>query len=231
MKLIFIHGSGNMKEAWYFQTRHFPDAEAIDLPGHPEGRPCNSVDAYTEWLRGFIYGRGYRDVVLAGWSLGGAITLNYALKHPQDLKGLILVGTGARLRVLPATLEGLKQAIKDPESWARSLDFGFEWLPPAERETLWQKKLAIGPGVHLSDLICCDMFDVMDRVQEIQLPALVMCGSQDPQTPPPYTRYLGNKMPNARYLIFEGATHRLPQEKPEEVNRAIGEFLRSLETV
>ncbi len=229
MKLILIHGSGGMKESWFYQARHFPDAEAIDLPGHPEGRPCSSVDAYTEWVRGFIAGRGYHDVVLAGWALGGAITLNYALKHPGDLKAIILTGTGARLRVLPAALDGLKLATKDPSLWQPPGTVEYPELTEPEREALRAKQRAIGPAVHLNDLTCCDVFDVMDRVQEIQLPALVMCGAEDVNTPPRYSRYLAAKLPNAGPpLIFEGATHGLPREKPAEVSAAIEMFLRSL---
>jgi len=101
MKLIFIHGSGGCKEVWCYQTKYFPDAAAIDLPGHPEGEPRTSVDSYVEWLRGYIKDRGYSDVVLAGHSLGSAIAQLYALKYAEDLKGLILIGSGARLRVVP----------------------------------------------------------------------------------------------------------------------------------
>jgi len=229
MKLVLIHGSGGMKESWFYQTRHFPDAEAIDLPGHPQGRPCSSVDAYTEWVRGFLAGRGYRDVVLAGWSLGGAITLNYALKHPADLKGIILTGTGARLRVLPATLQGLKAAVQDPSLWQPPGTVDYPELTEAEREALRAKQRAIGPAVHLNDLTCCDMFDLMDQVQEIRLPALVMCGTEDALTPPKYSLYLAAKLPNASpTLIVEGATHGLPRERPDLVNAAIEEFLRRL---
>lgn len=52
MKLFFIHGSGCVKEGWYFQTKNFPSAEAIDLPGHPKGKPCNSIEEYADWLSG-----------------------------------------------------------------------------------------------------------------------------------------------------------------------------------
>ncbi|MCK4964895.1 MAG: alpha/beta hydrolase, partial [Dehalococcoidia bacterium] len=101
MKLIFIHGSGGCKEVWHYQTKHFPNADVINLPGHPEGEQRTSVDGYVEWLRGYVQDRGYSDVVLVGHSLGSAIAQLYALKYPEDLKGLILIGGGARLRVHP----------------------------------------------------------------------------------------------------------------------------------
>ncbi len=227
MKLIFIHGSGGMKEMWYYQTKYFPDSEAIDLPGHPEGKPCTSMDGYVEWLRGYIHGRGYKDVVLAGHSLGGGIALLYGLKYPEDLKGLIIIGSGARLRVHPMFLGALEEAIK-----TGSMPEGFpdmsESLPPEVRDVVREKMRAIGPAVQLNDLLCCDKFDIMDRVHEIRLPTLALCGTQDEMTPVKYTKYLADKIQGARAVIIEGATHGVFVEKPDEVNKAIEEFLNSL---
>ena len=63
------------------------EADAIDLPGHPAGTLCTSVEAYADWLHGYIKQKEYERVVLAGHSLGGGIALMHAYKYPQDLKG------------------------------------------------------------------------------------------------------------------------------------------------
>ncbi len=228
MKLTFIHASGGTKESWYHQTAYFKDSEAIDLPGHSEAKPCTSINDYVQWLRGYIYGRGYRDVVLAGHSLGGGIAQLYALQHPEELKALILIGTGARLRVLPTTLEAMERALDDKESWERSIRAGYAFLEPEEREALRKKRAVMGPRIVLNDQLCCDRFDIMDRVHEIKLPTLLICGTEDTQTPVKYTEYLANKIDGAKMVIIEGATHSVPMEKPDEVNSAIEEFLKSL---
>ena len=228
MKLIFIHGSGSYGDAWHYQTEHFPDADAIDLPGHPDGELCTSIEAYVEWLKGYIDGKGYRDVVLAGHSLGGAIAQLYALTHPGDLAGLILIGTGARLRVHPTFLEALEKAKDHPTMFAKMREMGREDLDPDMRQRLREKDMEVGAGAALSDMQCCDRFDIMDRVHEIAVPTLVLCGSVDEMTPPKYGTYLAEKIAGARQVMIEGGTHSFPQEKPEEVNRAIDEFLASL---
>ncbi len=227
MKTMFIHGSGGMKEAWYYQTRYFPDSEAIDLPGHPDGEPRTSIDGYVEWLKGYIHDKGYKDVVLAGHSLGSGIAQLYGLKYPEDLKGLILIGAGARLRVNPMILQALEEAAKGgppPE--------GFEdmsqYLPEEMRDSFRKKMEAIGYAVQLNDMLCCDRFDIMERVQEIKLPTLVICGTEDVMTPVKYANYLADKIEGARKVIIEGATHGVSVEKPDEVNKAIEGFLGSL---
>jgi pimeloyl-ACP methyl ester carboxylesterase len=75
----------------------------------------------------------------------------------------------------------------------------------------------------------CDQFDIMERIAEISIPTLALCGDQDVMTPPKYSHYLAGHMPKAKALVIEGGTHMVFAEKPLEVNRAIDEFLQSLE--
>ena len=229
MKLAFIHGSGGTKYAWHYQTQHFTDSEAINLPGHPEGEPCTSVEDYTDWVRDYVRQKGYHDVVLAGHSLGGAIVQLYALKYPEDLKALILVGSGARLRVHPDYLALCEQGAKDPETWLKNMVEPFyDQVEPDLREFLLKKQIAVGPTVMLTDFLCCDKFDVMDRAKEIKLPTLAICGTEDVMTPVKYAQYFTRNIEGAKEAIIEGATHHVLLEKPVEVNRAIEEFLKSL---
>jgi pimeloyl-ACP methyl ester carboxylesterase len=228
MKLIFIHGSGGCKEVWHYQTRHFIEADAIALPGHPCGEPCTSVDSYVEWLRGYIRDAGYTDLVLAGHSLGGAIAQLYALKHPEDLMGLILIGSGARLRVSTMYLRILEQAKSNPSILEDFFHKSYEFINPELRDVLQRKSLEGDPAVSLNDMLCCNRFDIMDRLHEIKLPTLVICGSDDIMTPPKYTEYLAGRIKGARYVIIEGGTHMVFAEQPEVVNEAIEDFLNSL---
>jgi pimeloyl-ACP methyl ester carboxylesterase len=228
MKLVFVHGSGECKELWYYQTKYFPEADAVDLPGHPYGELCTSVDSYVEWLRGYIIDSGYSHVVLAGHSLGGAIVQLYALKYPGDLKGLIIISSGAKLRVSAMYLEMLEQAKSNPSVLESYYNQSFELIDPHLREVFQRRCLESSPIVFLNDMICCDKFDIMDRVHDIKLPTLVMCGSNDIMTPPKYSRYIASKIYGAKELIIEGGTHMVFVEQPVVVNKAIEDFLNSL---
>jgi pimeloyl-ACP methyl ester carboxylesterase len=229
VKFLFIHGSGNTGLVWHYQTRHFADSEAVSLPGHPEGEPCASIEDYAEWLHQYVLGKGYSELVLAGHSMGGAVAQIYALNYPQDVKGLILIGTGARLRVRPDFLSLMEAGIETPATWIKNLVEPFySRVDPAVREKLINKVAEVGAAVQLNDFRCCDEFDIMDRVHQITAPTLVICGTEDDMTPVKYSQYLANKIAGARLFIIEGGSHFVFMEKPEEVNRAIEEFLCGL---
>jgi pimeloyl-ACP methyl ester carboxylesterase len=229
VKLIFIHGSGNTGLVWHYQIRHLADSEAISLPGHPEGNPCSSIEDYTEWLHQYVLEKGYSDLVLAGHSMGGAVAQMYAIDYPQDIKGLILIDTGARLRVRPDFLGLMEAGIEAPDAWVKNaVEPFYSRVAPAVREEVINKVAEVGARVQLNDFRCCDEFDIMDRVHQIAAPTLVICGTGDEMTPVKYSRYLADKIAGARLVIIEGGSHFVFMEKPEEVNRAIGEFLREL---
>jgi pimeloyl-ACP methyl ester carboxylesterase len=227
MKLIFIHGSGGSKESWFYQTRYFKDSRALDLPGHPQGALLPTIDGYVEWLHKTVHVAGYPKIVLVGHSLGGGIALLYAFKYPQDLAGLITVGSGARLRVHPMFLEALEKAVKDP-TIETPLNTAFDLIDPELAAVLKRRSMENGPVATLNDLKACDQFDIMDRLSQIDVPTLALCGDQDVMTPPKYSQYLAAHMPKARAVVIPGGTHMVFAEKPEEVNRVIEDFLKTL---
>ncbi|MFH1087523.1 MAG: alpha/beta hydrolase [Chloroflexota bacterium] len=229
MKSVFVHAAGSWGGIWRKQLERFQDAEAVTLPGHPEGKLCGSVEEYTEWLHGHIRSKGYRDVVLVGHSLGGAIAILYALKYPADLRALVLVGTGARLKVLPAVLTELEEAVKgDTDGWLKRMKARYGKLPPEEAEPIIEKQLKMGGQVPLNDMLCCDSFDVMDRLHLIKLPTLIICGDEDVMTPVKYADFLAGRIAGAKKVVIPGGTHFVFLEKPQEFNRALDEFIKSL---
>ena len=229
MSIIFVHGSGAYGDIWRYQADYFSDSDAVNLPGHPHGQTLNSVEEYADWLRRYIKGRGYKDVVLAGHSLGGAIALMYALRSPEDLKGIIIIGSGARLRVHPGFLAPCEEAIKgNPQEWYQLVEEIYRLTQEDYKREVVEKQKAIGPAVMLNDFLCCDKFDLIDKVQEIKLPALIICGELDAMTPVKYSNYLGTKLANSTVVIIPQATHFALAEKPEMVNEAIEDFVKGI---
>ncbi|MEE9198428.1 MAG: alpha/beta hydrolase [Dehalococcoidia bacterium] len=229
MQLVFIHGSGGTGEVWQYQLEAFPGSVAPTLPGHPTGQVISTIEGYARWLHDYIHQNGYRDVVLVGHSLGGGIALQYALDYPGELKAMVPVGSGARLRVHPDFLKELEEAVKgDSGPWLKRQEERTALMEPAFRQKFLQTRMSTGPAPQLNDLLTCDKFDVMHRVGEIKLPTLLICGTEDVMTPVKYHQYLADRLPDARLVIIPGTTHYVFTEKPTEVNQALREFVEGL---
>ena len=223
--LVFVHGAGNTHDAWSKQLAALQNctAYALDLPGHGQstGAGRDNVAGYAEVLLGFLDGMLLASAVIAGHSLGGAIALWLAVHKPARVRGLVLVSTGARLRVHPNML----RAARDGRPITRAV---LDEQPPAERPTL---EAQAGANVTYGDWLACDRFDLMDRVHEVVAPTLVVAGANDWRTPAKYSQFFMDQIKGAKLVTVEGAGHNPMQEKPDEVNQAIQAFVNALPIV
>lgn len=231
--LCLVHGSGGSALSWIRQLEGLAEAAhtvALDLPGHGDsgGDGRRKIDDYRLAVWNFLESLGLGRVVLGGHSMGGAVALAFALSHPDRLAGLILVGTGARLRVLPRIFELLESSY--PEGCALVVDdMGFaRATPQGLRDGARAVMLGTRPQVTIGDFRACDVFDIMDRVEEIRVPTLVICGREDRLTPPKYSRFFANRIPRSRLVVLEETGHYVQLEQPDRVNAEIKSFLATL---
>ena len=151
--------------------------------------------------------------------------MSYALKYPEELRGLILMGTGARLRVHPQYLRQCRENGEGDVPW---LEKHLEYYRGVSEEVypvIRQRAAEVGPEVELNDLLACDNFDMMARVGEIKLPTRVICGSDDVMTPVKYSDYLTRNIEGASQRIIPGGGHFVHMEKYQKVNEEIEDFL------
>jgi len=229
--LVLLHGAGGSHLHWPAELRRLPGVTvyALDLPGHgrSDGPGCDSVAAYVAALIGFLDATATERAVLVGHSMGGAISQMTALTHPGRVAGLVLVGTGARLRVAPAILDG----ILDNFDAAIDLVTRFAWAKDAPQELTRRGRQMMAqtpPDVIHGDFAACDAFDVMQRLGEIDAPTLVITGTADLLTPHKYGAFLAEHIPNARLVTVEGGGHMMALEQPGPVARAVAEFISAL---
>jgi pimeloyl-ACP methyl ester carboxylesterase len=231
--LVFIHGSMSNHDSWDFQKYLSKRYHLIllDLPGHGKSDPIDeeiSVKLFADYVAEFIKGLNIAKTVAVGHSLGGAVCIQLALNYPELLRGVILVGTGAKLGVLPAILEALKTNFKESVEMAIG---GMAFADKADPEIVKIVKnvcLKCRPEVAYWDFAACNNFDVRGKISEISFPTLIIVGAEDKLTPVKWSRYLNEMIPNSSLKIIESAGHMVMMEKPEELNQAIQNFLKVL---
>ncbi len=232
LPVVFVHGAAGSHLHWSNQVRALgaiARAVALDLPGH--GRSAQpgraSVEAYCDLVLGLLDALEFERAVIVGHSMGGAIAQTLALTHPDRVTGLGLVGTGARLRVLPAILDGV---LRDVNATAR-LVVGNSYaadLTDALRARAEAEFAACPATVTHADFAACNQFDLIARVAEIHAPTLVVCGKQDQMTPLKYSEFLAAQIPGARLVLVDHAGHSVMLEQAQAVNVAFAEFVSSL---
>ncbi len=235
--VLLIHGSGVSARSWTPQVTRLGEAVpvlAIDLPGHGESDPIPevSVERYAEAAYRLLDCLEIEPVAVAGHSLGGAVSMALAARHPERVAGLVLLATCAKL----------------PERGG-SLESTYWWLPRSLRERLFLRiaeGLLFAPGANprairsgMEDIRACPRetirkdiaaataMDLRDVAQALRVPTRIVCGDQDRLIPPSLSRRLHELIPGSRLEILEGAGHMLPLERPEQISRAILELVRA----
>ncbi len=225
--LLMVHGAGGRGLNFLPQLSGIRQVNcaALDLPGHGDtpGPGRDSIAGYADWLAGFIAAGPIRPVLL-GHSMGGAIAMTLALEHPELVRGLVLAGTGYRLKVLPAVLEGIRADFASTVQMIVRYAYHQQADPKLVAQG-GQVLSATGPEVLLGDFTACDAFDLGGRLGEIRQPALVLAGDGDLLTPVKYARSLAEGLPEASLTVIPEAGHMLFIEQPDAFNQAVADFM------
>ncbi len=227
--LLFIHGLGGNYLQWPPRLRRMARvrAVAVDLPGHRQsgGKAADSVAGYMRWLDGFVQSLQAERLVLVGYSLGGAIALNFA--RSQHVAGLALVACGASF------------AFVEPEHVDQPTgDALVDWIVEAAsggttteiiRERLRQSLVECSVYTLRSDLSAARQFDA-NSAQEICAPVELISGSEDGIATPAAVDALHHLLPTSEWTMIEGASHMLLWEKESEVSAAIRSLIERVKS-
>ncbi|MFX0174797.1 MAG: alpha/beta fold hydrolase [Candidatus Hodarchaeota archaeon] len=225
-----IHGSGGSSIIWenQFNLKVNYNIIALDLPSHDKSDSFEevSLDLYVDVVKKFIDSQSYKKVIICGHSLGGAIVQSFYFNYPNDVNALILVGTGAKLRVDPFILDTLKNNYLEFLDSMPALAF-YRKTP----EEIIQKVVNKASQMHnmtvYNDFKICDNFDTMDKTQTIKIPCLIICGNADKLTPVKYSQFFKDKIKNSELRIIKDAGHMVMLEKSAEFNKTVENYLKN----
>ncbi len=228
---LLIHGACQSSSNWEFQHNFFQaynkfNALAIDLPGHgkSQGKGFTSIRHYANFVFAFTEAMKIKDTVLIGHSMGGRICQILLADHKDKVLGAVLAGTGLRIRVTKAVFNIL---VNDFEGFCKiATKNSFSARTPSEiKQKFYNRLLSTNKESCINDMIACNEFDTRKEMEGIDVPCLVVAGSEDILAPPRHSIELKKKLPNSKLVIMKECGHFMMLEQPEIFNKHLKEFL------
>ncbi len=243
--VLLIHGVGGDASNWdpiaARLARRF-DVIAMDLRGHGSSeliRGPVDVDDFTLDALQVLGEAGVGRCHVAGFSLGGAVALALALRSPESVGRLAVIGTVCG---------------RTPEQQARALDrikylehHGTAALAESNRERWFSSAFrASHPEVvdrRVAQVSGCDAesylraftvfctAEFIDRVGEIRAPLLVIAGEHDVAATPDMARAMGGLVQNAEFHVLPGLHHSVLIEAPATIGALLDGFFARAQPV
>lgn len=179
---------------------------------------------------------------LGGISMGGMISMRIMLKRPDLAQNLILMGTSAdqdpykeryitliedMLNTARDKPDKMEQAFRNSAEFVVRLCFSQEYLERENNFERWVNESLKGQSIgaiYVSKAVIT-RDSILDQIDKITIPTLVMAGSNDMAVPPRESEKISQRIKNSKLVILEGAPHIFPPEIPDRTNTEISSFL------
>jgi len=235
--LLLLHGAGSNGHAWHYQYEHLGGRHspiAPDLPGHGHSsgvEALRSVEDYAAFTLAFLDALRLNSAVIAGHSMGGAIAMELALRHPARVEALVLIATAAKFNIPHDRIATWRAVTMGRASQPFNND-GYSPKTIATKPEIiregWGEQIQTDPRVRWGDLVACSQADLRDRISRLDKPTLILAGADDSITPTAEAEFLKSGIKRARLEVIPDAGHRLTTERPDVANAAIEKFLDEL---
>lgn len=214
----------------------------IDMRGHgrsgPALQPFSMYDL-AEDVVAVLDDVGTDEAVWCGLSIGGMMSLRAALRHPDRVRALVLADTdgGAEetmVKVKYTAMGAIQRAI-GPRPLFGAIDklFFSSATRQQNRDVVdnLHVRLEANDRASVSAGVTCLIRrdDVLGELAAVDVPALVIVGSEDEALPPERSERLAAALPDAELVTIAGAGHLSALERPEGFNAALLKFLEGLE--
>ena len=249
--LVFVHGLSGCWQNWLEQLPHFARRRrvlALDLPGFgdsPAPRWDVSIPRYGKLVLEFADALGVDDCTVVGNSMGGFIAAETAIAQPGRFEKLLLCSaagvSSVRLRKRPTAVVARMLAagaplifrlqdrtFRRPKARARAFAGIFNQPDQIRPELLWELYTGGNRGSRFADaLTSLAGYDILDRLEEVEVPTLIVWGRQDHVVPPADALEYHRRLSNSRLEVFDQCGHLPMAERPVRFNRLLEEFLAS----
>ena len=231
--VLLSHGYGSTRHMWDEQHRALGDRWRVvswDMRGHgqsdsPADPAQYSAAVSVADMAALLRHVGAERAIIGGLSLGGYVSLAFALAHPDFTQALVICDSGPGYRNAEARAGWNQRA----QERAAALEAkGLEALGRRSRETQQAvHRSAQGLAHAARGMLAQEGSQVIDGLATIRVPTLIIVGDQDQPFVAP-SEYMAKKIPGARLAVIPGAGHSSNLDQPEVFNRVLREFLAGL---
>ncbi len=226
-RILFIHGPGADHRLFADQMRFFGPSQtpvALDLLGHGQssGEALEDVPDWASFLEEFIDKLRLAPVVLVGHSLGGAIAIEYAIRHPRLVEGLVLIGTGI---TFPWAADTAADLLEDPDGFLENHALRGLREPhlPLPADALRSARAEQRPMSTIRDFVAAAKWDANSRLGSIQTPTLIIYGEDDPLVS--QARQMLGAIQHASFDTIPLSRHFPHLEMPDILNDSLNRFV------
>jgi pimeloyl-ACP methyl ester carboxylesterase len=236
--IVFVHGAAFDHSVWQWQSRYFAHhgftVLAPDLPAHGRspGPIRDSIGALADWVGALIESATLARVALVGHSMGSLVALETAIRHPQRVSKLALIGVAAPMPVGAPFIEAARD--DSPVAFDMETIWGLARAAPLAQSPIPGTSLVgasralngrARPGVLHADLDACNRYAApIEALRALAVPTLVLAGRRDQMTPFKAGKAVAEAIPGARFELLD-AGHSMMSEAPRETLRALAAFL------
>lgn len=239
--LVFSHSLACSVRMWDGEIARYKDrfrVLAYDTRGHGQSAAPQgpyTLEQLAEDLFFLLKHLKVEKPHYVGLSMGGMIGQTAALKYPGIFRTLTLCDTTSRYPPEAAPMWQERIRVAESKGMAPLVQATLErWFTEGFRKNHPDKVKPVADLIEKTPVPgyvgCCaaiPKINVTARLKEIRTPALVICGNEDPATPPAMAREIQQNIPGAKLELIPQAAHLSNIEQPEAFNRALGSFLSS----
>lgn len=247
--LILLHGVCASLHTWDGWTARLKDHYRIirlDIPGFgltgpPPDDSVNQKDGAVKLFEKLVNEMKLDKFYLAGNSLGGYISWNYALRNPDKVEKLILIDSVGFPQELPGIIAFASHPIVSPFAKIIMPRFLVDMcvdqvfgdktkVTQNLKDRYFDLMMREGNKGGTVDIFVefrrmCDNKGLSDGIKDLQPPTLVMWGTKDEWIPFKYFENWKKELPSAKFIQYEGAGHTPMEEMPDETARDADLFL------